>query len=176
MSTRKSELGSPLDTEATPPAHRDEPSACDMGNQLHSSTLSEAKGVRPQIKKLFMDLQQLQGRESHAVWPNKKRNNQFYQKWYRVRSEYQQAVRGEIDNPFTIDDLRLLTCLVGSGGPQDQALGENALGAIEHVNGRWRWTFKDISTSVVGEWHDTEAAAVADLAKIQSLLFPPDPK
>ena len=146
MSTRKSEMDSPLDTEATPSAHRDEPSACDMGNQLHSSTLSEAKGVRPQIKKLFMDLQQLQGRESHAVWPTKRNNRALHYRWYRVRSEYKQAVCGEIDNPFTIDDLRLLTCLVGSGGPQDQALGENALGAIEHVNGRWRWNFKDIST------------------------------
>ena len=89
MSTRKSELGSPLDTDATPLAHRDEPSACDICHQEHSSTLSEAKGVRPHIKKLFMDLQQLQGTESHAVWPNKRSNSALQKRWYRVRSEYQ---------------------------------------------------------------------------------------
>ena len=91
MSTRKSELDSPLGTEATPPAHRDEPSTCDICNNGHSSMLSEAKGVRPHIKKLFIDLQQLQGRESHAVWP-KKKNSALYYKWYRVKSDYKQAV------------------------------------------------------------------------------------
>ena len=63
--------------------------------------------------------------------------------------------------------------LVGSGGLQDQALGDNALGAIETVQGRWRWTFKDIGSLVTGEFHDTEAAAVADLARVQSSLLPP---
>ena len=97
MSTRKSEMDSPLDTDATPPAHRDEPSACDIWNQEHSSTLSEAKGVRPHIKKLFIDLQQLQGRESHAVWPNQRSNSALQKRWYHVRHEYQQAVCGEIE-------------------------------------------------------------------------------
>ncbi len=103
------------------------------------------------------------------------KHNALYPRLYRVRREYKQAVLGEIENPFTIDDVRLLSCLVGSGGPRDQALGANALGAAECVTGRWRWTFKDITTQVFGDLHETEAAAAADLTRTQSMLFPSDP-
>ena len=48
---------------------------------------------------------------------------------YRVRTDYKKAVAREIQNPFTIEDLRLLSRMVGSGGPRDQALGDGALGA-----------------------------------------------
>ena len=78
---------------------------------------------------------------------------------------------GSFDS-FSIGDIRLLSCLIGAGGPQDQALGPGALGAIELDAGRTRWTFKDIGTAVSGEWHDTEAAAVDDLFRVQSMLFP----
>ena len=76
------------------------------------------------------------------------------------------------DSSFSIDDIRLLSCLVGAGGPHDQALGAGALGTIELAAGRSRWTFEAIGTAVFGEWHDTEAAAVDDLVRVQSMLFP----
>ena len=142
MSTRKSELDSPLTVEPTPPARRDDVCAHDAGSSDGIVTLLEADGARPHIKQLFKDLQQLQAAAVHAVWPAKSKQSGLYQRWWRFRREYQQAVRGEIRNPFTMDDVRLMKCMKGSGGPRDTALGENALGATEHIDGRWRWTFK----------------------------------
>ena len=176
MSTRKSEPASPLVAEATPTALRDVPQASVFEGRDCTEALFEAAGVRPQIKLMLQELQGLQGAEKHAVWPKSRdtENKALYHRLYRVRSEYTKAVRGEIDSPFSIADVHLLICLVGVEGPHDQALGKGALGAVESVAGRWRWTFKDISTSVTGELHDTEAAAIADLVRVQSMLFPAD--
>ena len=91
-----------------------------------------------------------------------------------LRSDYKKAVRGEIDSPSSIRDLRLLNLLRTASGPQDHALGTGALGDLESVSGRWRWAFQGISTSITGEFHDTKDAAIADLEMIQSMLFPPD--
>ena len=101
------------------------------------------------------------------------RTSPCIKKLYRVRTEYKKAIVAETDNHFTIDDVRLLSCLVSEDGPYDHALGTNALGATECLGDNWRWTFKDISTNVFGDWHDTEGAAVADLVRLQSMLFPP---
>ena len=84
------------------------------------------------------------------------------------------AIQGETENSFTLDDLRLLSCLVCIDGPTDQALGKDALGGLENQKGRWRWTFKPISSNVCGEWHDTEAAAATELSRLQTKLFPLD--
>ena len=105
-------------------------------------------------------------------WPIQQSHNALYHRLYRVGSEYKKAVQEQASNNFTIDDLRLLSCVVGAGGPHDQALGACALGSIEFDAGRSRWTFKDIGAAVSGEWHDTEAAAVDDLVRVQSMLFP----
>ena len=130
--------------------------------------------MRPQIKELVEDLQKLRGTESYAVWPTQKNHRALYYKLYRVKADYKKAIGNKASNNFTIADLRLLSCVVGARGPIDQALGLNMLGGIETVAGRTRWTFKPLTTTVSGEWHDTEAAAVADLERVQSMLFPPD--
>ncbi|CAK0796442.1 unnamed protein product, partial [Prorocentrum cordatum] len=173
MSTRKSEFGSPPGPQATPPAHRDVPSACDIWMTDHLSALLGAKGVRPNIKALVLELQELQGSSPSAVWPIQRSNKGLYLRLYRLRTDYKKALAGEIQNPSTIEDLRLLSRIVGGGGPRDQALGDGALGAIEHVRGCWRWAFKDVGSDVVGAWHDAEAAAAVDLQTVQLLLFPP---
>ena len=139
-----------------------------------ASVLLEAIGVRQNIKQLFKELQDLQGATSHAVWPNRRKNKHLYQKLFRVRQDYESAMSGKTGHSFTMDDLRLLSCLVGKGGPSDQALGEHALGATEFFQGQWRWTFRHFSTPVVGVLHDTEASASSELVRVQSMLFPPD--
>ena len=93
-------------------------------------------------------------------------------KLHNTRKDYKKAIQEGDVCSFSIDDIRLLSCLVGAGGPHDQALGAGALGTIEFAAGRSRWTFEDIGTAVSGEWHDTEAAAVDDLVRVQSMLFP----
>ena len=142
------------------------------------SDLLDATGVRKCVRKLVTDFQKFRQCNTSAVWPtqNKTDSNEksLYFRLYRLRCKYDDAVRGAPDNPFTIDDLRLLAHRFGRGGPQDHLLGDAALGSIEKMQGRWRWTFKDIESCVGGEWHDSEAAAVADLKAVQSLLFPPD--
>ena len=90
MLTRKSELGSPLGAEASPPVLRGKPSASDAGSS-RTDTFLAANGVRPQVKQLFKDLRKLQGTRAHAVWPNQKENNALYQKLYRLRSDYKKS-------------------------------------------------------------------------------------
>ena len=127
-----------------------------------------AAGVRPHVKKLAVDLQELRADSGHAVWPTNKANKGLYLRLYRVRTDYKKALAGDIPNPFSIDDLRLLGRIVGGGGPSDQALGDGALGAVEHDDGCWRRTSPGIGPSVVGDWRDDDAAATAELSTIQS--------
>ena len=137
--------------------------------------LSEAAGARPHIQSLAKALKKLQRDGSRAVCPKRsgEQNGLFYN-LRDVRRQYKEALQGAKDNPFTIDDLRILTHFAGScsSGPQDQALSEKTLGSIEYVGDRWRWTFKEIGSSIRGELHDTEGAAADDLARLRSKLFP----
>ena len=169
MSTRKSERDSPLSLDDRP-IRQSEPSTLTVQIREQSDHLAEAIGVRPQIRQLVKDLRELQGSKCHAVWPI--RRHALYMKLNNTRKDYKKATQEGDVCSFSIDDIRLLSCLVGAAGPHDQALGAGALGTIEFAAGRSRWIFEDIGTAVSGEWHDTEAEAVDDLVRVQSMLFP----
>ena len=174
MSARKSEFGSPVHHgTATPPPIRFQPSGCDVWMTDQIGVLLDAASVRSHVKKLAVDLREFQANNGRAFWPTRKENPGLYWRLYRARTDYKKALAGDAPNPFTIDDLRLLSRIGGSGGPRDQALGDGALGKVEQKHGLWRWTFQGIGSSIFGDWCDADAAATAELATVQSLLFPP---
>ena len=175
MSTRKSEASAPVSLPTLPTTEVVTTSVSSSAD-ASSDLLLVATNARSRVLALVKALKELQGDGSHPVWPKQRgAENGLYHKLLRVRTEYKQAMAGEIDNPFNIDDLRLLVYFLGSGsgGPQDLALGQNTLGAVESVGNRWRWTFKSVGTSVNGEAHDTEEDAVTDLINLQLKLLPP---
>ena len=139
MSTRKSERDSPLSLDDRP-IRQSQASTLTVQIREQSDHLAGAIGVRPQIRQLFKDLRELQGSKCHAVWPI--RRHALYMRLYNTRKDYKKAVQEGDVCSFSIDDIRLLSCLVGAGGPHDQALGAGALGTIEFAAGRSRWTFE----------------------------------
>ena len=174
MSTRKSAAAAPVSLPTLPSA---EVVTTSLSSSAHASSdlLLDATNARSHVQALAKALKELQGDGRHPVWPKRRgAESGLYYKLLRVRTEYNRAMVGEIDNSFETDELRLLFYFLGSGGggPQDLALGENTLGAVESFGNRWRWTFKGIGTSVHGGAHDTEADAAADLINLQSKLLP----
>ena len=176
MSTRKSEVASPNVAEPTNPREDAFASTCDMWEvgSADEAARAEATGVRQNVKQLYHEMRKFQRESGVPTWPNQKKNGPLYYKLYSLRKAYEKAIHSQATNSFTLEDLRLLACLVGSAGPTDQALGKDTLGALENNRGRWRWTFMSISTNVCGDWHDTEAAAVSDLQRLQTMIFQPD--
>ena len=141
-----------------------------------STSLLTSADVRPFVKRFFEDLKEFQASSSNGPWPKQKNQNPLYKRWYKLRKEYEAAMEGEDSTVFTIDELRLLNCLHGSS-PIDNVLGQGMHGNIESIDvpssaQKWRWTFANVPIIIVGDLHDNEAAAIADLARIQAMLFP----
>ena len=131
MSARKSEAASPANLLMSSPIVSTTSISSSRGD-VNSNLLVEAAGARPRIRDLVKALKEIQSDKNHAVWPQSTgAQKNLYQKLHRARTEYNQALHGEIDNPFATDDLRLLFYFVGSGsdGPHDRALGKNTLGS-----------------------------------------------
>ena len=167
-STRKPDLSPPTGIATVANDGGLAPSSRKLGSD--EATLLDGGGARHFVKQLYKELKQF--REEVAMpeaWPTQRQRRNLYMRLYRFRTTYMKAMRGDEENAFTVDDIRLLGFLAGRG-PQDHALGLGALGQIESLDDgvggerTWRWTFAHLGTDAHGDLHDTEAAAVADLA------------